>query len=249
MIKSFALFLIALLAFTTEAESKCGGSAVQILPSSDFIHLDGKIIIQGYGGSQSLVRRIGHDKVAFLVSGEQKIKLILDHYVYGHFNWSQAILSFERKLDVGKTYTLHIPNITKKEKQKIVSSKSKWNATSLDQKSIVSYITPVKSEIKRFGCGPGAESIFSTNKKLEHPHYFLVEVRNHTSKERLIYAVVTEDNNITIGHGMCSGPLKFKVDHTYDVRFKSLHDSSAKGWSEWLPCENPWNKRSKNINK
>ena len=53
--------------------------------------------------------------------------------------------------------------------------------------------------------------------------------------------VITKDNKLKIGHGMCGGPLVFARDDEYKIRFKNNMQANSDSWTNWIPYQNPAN--------
>ena len=239
MKKIIPLFIFLLT--TVNGFSKCASSGIYFWPTKPSISQNSIFVIEGYASSQKIIIGLGTTYKVFLKSGNQKIKLSVQEILVGQFCLTQAILKPETILTVGQEYELVIENLGELESQ--VSryntstgqeEKIKWRVTTLSDTVQPSWTSrpQFKNTLHReLGCGPEIFANFSYSAKDDSEFLIKTTLKNISTGSLMTYYLQAEDDNIAVGHNMCSGAFNFYGGNMYEVVF-SLFDSSG-NFTKW----------------
>lgn len=228
---------------STISEAKCGNRGVRVFPYDKNIDINGTVIIEAFGFDQMFLKYLDDTQPIYLMTDNEKIRLIKQVEIIGHFKWSQAVFKAEFELTKGKTYKLVIDDLHGEKRLKINPYTTIWTATDQSQSAEFNFskkITPLHSNKQMYGCGTGANSVFSIETKLNERFIVLAEIKNETTGEIFHYYLISNDKKLEIGHGMCNGPFIFNREQNYSVRFKNFESAHTADWTSWMVCENPW---------
>ncbi len=248
----FLLFLIFLPAFCSSAD--CNSHYIFSFPKSGGeISSDGIILLDFYAGSERVADSIAKGAPTYLVSGDQRIQLILEEQLKGEYNITQVVLRPETSLTVGNTYTLHIDGLDSYNHDIIYGiegnrayrkSKFYWTA-----KASSNVETPEWAQLPAasgtssmlYGCGPKLQSNFTFISQDSTATFIRVELFHEDGKSTT-YIVLTENNKFSLGRGMCRGPFNFKEGESYEARFKLMNSNgnTSTEWTERIEVPNPW---------
>lgn len=230
-----ALLFFAFIGLHWGSKADCSDWALSAWPSGNTIHANGIFMIEGYAFAQKIIDELNIKYPVYLVSGEEKIKLVVKETLKGQMGVTQAILSPEKPLTVDKDYTLHIGNIGDREQPKKYNAfiqtwqNYTWKVVKgEDKKAPMWDARPTEKDksIVHFGCGPAAFVYFNCVLD-ESAGEVLVRtsVTDTKTLKTTTYYLQPQKGLISIGHGMCAGAFKFESDH-YEVSF-DLMDTSG----------------------
>ena len=220
----------------------CASSGLYAFPSLNTLNQNPVIILEGYGTSQSVIKKLNAKHSIYLQCGFKKIKLIVQETNEGEFKLTQAILKPAEQLQIGLVYVLHIDGLPEYE------SLSKWNNETQAHEQIAWKIVKrkdnVKSEwvnkpreigktLKHYGCGPERHVNFSYSVSDSSGCFIKAIVTNIKTRKTTSYFLNdwdNQNNTIEIGHGMCSGAFRLDGD-TFEVSFILMDESG--NITEW----------------
>ena len=86
---------------------------------------------------------------------------------------------------------------------------------------------PIESKkvLEYYGCGPEIWVVFNHQVKDNSEYLIKAEVTNLATNKKTSYYLTTNENEIYIGHGMCSGAFKLINGQDYTVKFQILDAS------------------------
>lgn len=235
---------------------ECSSAGLNYFPIKKEISLNSKFIIEGYAYSQKAINNLKDKKVYLEDYQKNKIELEIIEILRGEMELTQAILKPTKQLEPNTTYFLRISNLNKIDKENIYrwnSNTKKREPISWKTKSIIYddllnenlELEYYKDEATLYGCGPAVYSVFNiinTNKK---EIWYKTEVVNIKTKSKTTYILVSTENKLSVGHGMCSGAFTFKEKGKYKVRFTPMNtDGKMNKPTKWITIENPNNEKA-----
>jgi len=219
------LFIILTINFSAKAE--CTSSGINVWPTQQNISTNSIFVIEGYAQSQELIRQLNKKNKVYLKCSSEIIPIKVLRILEGQYSLTQAILKPEKDLQIGKTYELHIDNLGMFDidEYKVVKwtvnseneiEKPEWNCEpTLKNKSFIA-----------FGCGPAMYVDFCGTVKDKSPTLIYAKVIDKNKNTSSEYFLTSENQKISIGHGMCSGEFSFDESTNYEVQF-GLMDASG----------------------
>jgi hypothetical protein len=233
---------------------KCGHALV-VYPESIEIDLNGKIILEGsgYGHYCEIFDKLDSTYPIFIQSGEHKVRLIKEEVIKGQFLWSQAVFKMEEELIDGRVYELFVRNLSLEDHNFLNLTRRygngkrgmiKWQAkTSPNSKKTTSLntIKHQESKVIQYGCGPSVETVFKLSTSNKNLQYLIAEILDENTGKTFKYYIIPENVFLTVGHGMCAGPFRFKNNNSYKIRFGTKNEQDDIEWLDWRNCPNPWN--------
>ncbi|NLE05785.1 MAG: hypothetical protein GX638_13435 [Crenarchaeota archaeon] len=240
--KQKTLILIFTL-LTVKAFADCIVTGIYFWPSGETIKQNSIIVIEGYAESQNIIFDLNKKYPIYLQSGGKKVNLTIKEILLGEYDLTQAILTVDEKLEVGKIYEIFIDSLPDYE-----SSLRKWNTKTKKYETAkwtvikgIDTIGPTwkkkpvetKKTLAYYGCGPATFVHF--NFKIDDKSEFLIKttVTSLKTKKKSTYYLEPEDSTIQIGHGMCSGAFLFKDGDEYEVSFDIMDASgNLTAWTE-----------------
>lgn len=231
----YVLFTSLIWFFSISAVADCSSGSLSVFPKGKTIKQNSIFIIDGYGSSQKLVLDFNKKNAVYLKSGNEKVRLLVKEICIGQFQLTQAVLTLEKPLQVGLEYELIIEDLSKSgnlyryneetERNEIVKYRV---VNGFDNEKPILLSTPkeIDKAYTRFGCGPAMYVIFDYPVKDSSEVMIKTTVKNLTSKVETTYYIKTRNENMYVGHGMCSGAFKYQGGSDYEVEF-SFIDSSG----------------------
>lgn len=229
------IFLIIIGLFCSLAvNAECTMSGLSIFPNSNSISKNQIFVIEGYTLSQQTVLGLNDKYRIYLKSGSKKIKLNVTELCIGQFNLTQAILKPERILEMGESYTLHIDSLPKFERlHRINTLTKKYEPISFTVKNDVDTQNPtvngnpfeIKKTFAQYGCGPSMHVVFSNPAKDQSSLLVKTTVKNLLTGHTANYYLIPQDDQIKVGHDMCSGAFDYSESEYYEVSFTFLDSS------------------------
>jgi len=219
-------FFIAVLFFTSgiaHSLADCGGQGMDFWPKGGIVKENPIFMVEGYANDESIITALNSDYPIYLKSGDEIIQLVVQEICVGQFYLTQAILTPESKLTVGKTYELIIENSpdylnplrtwnSATEKYEPVT----WNVISGEDKTVPTWTQKPRESKKtlvHYGCGPAIGVHYNFAVYDESPVLLKTTVTDLKSKVKTTYYLdATELSSIALGHGMCSGAFIFEKD-------------------------------------
>lgn len=230
------IIVIILLSFSiTIAKADCTSSGIWCWPTRTTIKRNSIFILTFYGLSQNLVSQLGKKHVVFLKSGKDKIPLLITEIHKGEFELTQVILKPDSELKSGLEYEIFIDSLSKYEGIEKRNSETKKRETAKwlvsDNKDIenpkwMEFPKVNSKTMVEYGCGPAKWVNFSFRFSDSSDILIKTTVKSLKTLSETVYYLETENNEIKIGHGMCSGAFHFDKGNNYEVTF-SLIDQSG----------------------
>lgn len=247
MKKSIVLSLILTINFS--ANAMCGWAGINVWPTQKYISTNSIFVIEGYSQSQELIRQLNKKNKIYLTCNSERIPIKVVRIIEGQYSLTQAILKPERPLVNGKTYELHIENLEMfdKDEYKVVKwtvnsnndiEKPKWNC----EPTFKGY------SYTSYGCGPAKYVNFCGSLKDNSPTLIYAKVFDKKNNTNSDYYLISENQKISLGHGMCSGEFSFDEGVNYKVQF-GLMDASGNENLELTAPINFTNPTEKNRSK
>lgn len=215
--------------------SDCGGTGLYVFPSGKAIKQNTIFILEGYAESQHIILGLNKKHHIYLKSGNNKVRLIVTEIYKGQFYLTQALLKPETELVAGLEYTMHIDSLPEYESFNHYNDKTKsyepikYNVVAgID--NVKPLFTSVPKEIDKlylhYGCGPAMSVDFDFPVKDSSEVTIKTTVKNLKSGVETTYFIAPQNNQIVVGHGMCSGAFTFDESNDYEVEF-SFMDASG----------------------
>jgi hypothetical protein len=220
---------------STSLYADCSGNGLYVFPSGNTIRQNSIFVLDAYAHSQSIIFELNKTHPIYLKSGSRRVKLIVKEICIGQFELTQAILTPEKKLEPGLEYELFIDKLPINERLKRYNNKTnqyepiKFNVVAgIDTDTPVLLSTPkeINKSFVQFGCGPAISVDFNFPVKDSSEVIIKTTVKNLKSGVETTYYIKTENNEISVGHGMCSGAFKFDESNDYEIEF-SFMDASG----------------------
>lgn len=235
-IKIILLFLIIIL--SNNMFGKCSSSAIYLTSQNLNLNRNGQIIIEFYGSAQNLVSGLTKEYPVYLKNGEKKILLkIIDSFV-GTFRITQVILKPIVLLESGQKYTLFIDSIPQGFGviERYSEKTKKWERPTYTIKDYIDSINPKlkkepsfhKKTLVYFGCGPASWIYYKVNCLDTSEVFIKVTIKNKKTGEINSFLVPVKEDEISIGHGICSGLFNFQEKTIYEVFFQAIDQSGNK---------------------
>lgn len=228
------LLLLILTITTTIAKADCSMGYVSCWPTKTTINRNSIFIVELYGFTQTYLPEITKLNQILLKSGNDVVHLKIIKINKGEFELTQIILQPEKLLQSGLEYEINVGGLygkgiisrwnqaTKKEENikwlvndKIDTKKPKWI-------SMPTYQSKTKAE---FGCGPAKWVNFNFTSSDNSEMLIKATVKSIKTNTETVYYLQTINNQIRIGHGMCSGAFHFDKGDDYVVTFSLMDES------------------------
>lgn len=207
----------------------CMYSKIDVWPRTNEISLNSLLIVEGYGGSQTIVRELNKKYNIYLKSETSRIPLEVIKRYEGQFKLTQIVLRPTRDLIAGTTYTLHIDSLDKFEKDDFYGSNFKWTVSDKFDHEAPEWRRKPNNfgkEKAHYGCGPASFVNFCVCYQDNSPVKIYSKLTNLRTGKTFEYLVSPVSNTLRIGYGMCSGEFYFEDGEKYEVSF-SLMDASG----------------------
>lgn len=233
------IYLLILYFSSQNLFADCAGTGIDFWPIGNTIKQNSLIMIDGYAESQRIINGLNKKYSVYLKSKDHEVQLTVIEIQKGEFWITQAILRPSEKLKSGQEYQLFIDSLPEYEEplrkwnpDKKEYEEVKWtvsSGTDLTKPNFTSIPTESKKVLEYYGCGPESYVIF--NHSVNDSSEFLIKttVANLSTNETTTYYLTTIENEIYVGHGMCSGAFKLNNGQEYEVTFAILDASGNKG--------------------
>lgn len=205
----------------------CSFAGINIWPQQQFISTNSIFVIEGFSHSQNLIRELNKKNKIYLTCGTELIGIQIVKILKGQFSLTQAILKPEQELSIGKTYELHIDSLDRFDKNEFKTFK--WTVNNSADKETPSWRNEPSYKGKNytaFGCGPEKYVNFCGNYSDNSPTLIYAKVFDKTKNTSSDYFLTSNNDNLALGHGMCSGEFSFDKETKYEVQF-GLMDASG----------------------
>tara|TARA_R110002073_G_scaffold334200_2_gene523231 strand:- start:13280 stop:14059 length:780 start_codon:yes stop_codon:yes gene_type:complete len=252
MKKAFILlFILSNLSLSKKNIRDCSSSGIFLLSESKSIGLNQMIIIEGYAHSQKTINSF-NDRNLYLVTDKDKVLLNHKATYVGQMELTQAIFTPSILLKPNTTYYIELENQTAKEKLLLrkwnnqVSKYERLSITTGNKRSVNLNLKNIKFKFSEtsfvsYGCGPETYSSFKIINQPKEKIFYKTEVKNITTGKIKSYYLKSNKNEISIGHGMCSGAFVFTKNDNYTVRFTPINPNGELSIiSKWVPLKNPY---------
>ena len=229
-------FTLIFFFFSVKLFADCKSSGIYFWPQNKTIKSNQIIVIEGYENSQKVIRGLNKQYSIYLKTSNSKVKLKVIETLEGDMNLTQAVLKPEENLVKGLEYQIFISDLPEDEKPL-----GRWNYETEEYELVkwivegdIDTIMPLwlnppietKSTLILLGCGP--EIYVNFKLKIIEQSDFLIKATVTdllTNKSTAYYLENDDSSTLKIGHGMCSGPFKFK-NEVFEVTF-AIMDSSG----------------------
>lgn len=225
--KSFLSFFL-ILSFIQFAFADCAGNGLWVFPKSKNILQNTRFVLNAYANSQFIISELNKQHPVYLKSSNQIIKLNVLEICEGQFYLTQAVLVPESNLTAGVEYTFCIEGIGDYESLTRYNPENKKYepltylvSEGVDTQSPVLNSKPkeLKKEYIHYGCGPSVHVIFN-NPAIDSSEMIIqTTVTNLETHEVIKYYLEPQENELAVGHGMCSGAFQFKEWTKYEIGF------------------------------
>jgi len=229
------LLILLFISLSLDSLAYCVGAAIDFWPSKQKIKQNSIIIINTYGGSQKIIRRLNKRYPIYLQSGNHKVKLVVQNIYKGEFRITQAILRLEKKLDPNKEYQLFIDNLPEKYYQLGDFDETtkehyfaRWTVNEGEDNLVPKWtVKPIETSKRytRYGCGPDSYVDFKFHADDKSSFVIIVKVKNLFTKRKTEYLLEPSDSTLSVGHGMCSGAFLFRHGNNFEVTFDIMDAS------------------------
>lgn len=202
---------------------------IDVWPRTNEISSNSLLIVEGYGRSQEVIRKLNKKHKIYLKSETAEISLEVVNIYEGQFRLTQAVLKPSSKLIPGTTYTLQIDSLDEYEKKDFYRDNFKWLVNDkLDNETptwsgIPKYINKQKN---KYGCGPASFVDFCVCYQDNSLVVIFTKLKEIKTGKISEYLVTPDSTSLRIGHGMCSGEFDFEDGEEYEIFF-SLMDASG----------------------
>ncbi|WP_224367564.1 hypothetical protein [Hyalangium versicolor] len=213
--------------------AKCAMQSLTVWPPpGQSLPANGQVVLEGFGAFVEPVTRID-ERSPRLVAGKDEVPLRVVAVHRGEFNLSQAILQPERPLRPGERYTLHLtqpkdsqePVLPTTQRLNGTSVPMAWTVTAADVKPPRWREVPriMEESAEMLGCGPAVHvsvsaSVDEDGSKVQ----VLAEVRRAEGGEPVRFRLTPNDEQVAVGHGMCSGAFQLEEGMRYTVRLVAV---------------------------
>ncbi len=248
--------LIAQFCLANCHSSACAISALTFYPLKKEISVNSKFIIEGYAFSQKTIENLSDYKVYLEDNQKNKIMLEIVEILKGEMKLTQAILKPNQQLTPNTTYFLRIIGISDLDKNSLY----KWNSDT-EKREPISWITNNtiledlisenlqlkyhQDKATLFGCGPEIYAIFNIKNSKNRETWYKTEVVSLKSNSKTTYILVTKEDKLNVGHGMCAGAFTFKDKGKYKIRFTPMNiETKMNKPTNWITIENPNNQNA-----
>ncbi|MEP7254294.1 MAG: hypothetical protein ABI666_00890 [Ferruginibacter sp.] len=229
------LLLFAFLFFAAIVKADCTGNGISCWPNTSTIKANPVFVITFYAYSHGIVAGLNTKNAIYLRSGEEKVRLKVVEVCIGQFRLTQVILKPGSELIPGREYELVIDSlpayerIQKWNKKTFKSEPPKWKVLNEIDTEFPTWTELPKFKSKSiayFGCGPSLAVNFGFTAADGSDLLVKTIVKNRKTGKFITYYLESPDNNIAVGHSMCSGAFDFDSDDEYEVSF-ALMDASG----------------------
>lgn len=226
------IFLSFLLSYNANAD--CSGYGISIFPSNNSIKQNSIFMLEAYAHSREIIDDLNSKYPIYLQSGDKIVKLIVGEKYDSQFELSQVLLKPESTLEPGLEYELKIDNLPEyndlrrynrdtEEYEKItfnIEDSEDTEKPILNSKPI-----RIDESFAMYGCGPAMSVIFDLPISDDSEVLIKTTVKSLKSKKETTYYIEPGNNQISVGHGMCSGAFTFNEGDEYEVEFEFMDAS------------------------
>lgn len=248
--------LFSELCFANNSNVECSGTGLYFFPIESEISLNSKFIIEGYAFSQKTINNLKHKNVYLEDYNKNKIELEIIEILKGEMEITQAILKPKHQLLPNTTYFLKISELNEIDENNLY----KWNSITNKREPIFWKTKDVvynnllnenleleyyKDEATLYGCGPAVYSVFKIKNADKDEIWYKTEVVNIKTNRKTTYILVSKDEKLNVGHGMCAGAFTFSDHGKYKVRFLPMNkDGKINKPTRWITIKNPNNEKA-----
>jgi hypothetical protein len=234
MMQQVFLFLFALCLSTT-VSGRCGSSDIRVWPESPILSINPVFVITFHESSQEAVHRLNNGYPVYLKSGTQKIPLVITDTLKGAFKVTQVVARPAVILTTGTVYELVIDHLPAKWKTgRWNNDQRQWEPNRWKTGSDADHNAPEwvaepvyqGKHYQLFGCGPERLVHFTFKSSDESQVMVKAVVKNLKTGSTTAYYLHPNDEQVSVGHGMCSGGFYFNEGTNYEVTF-ALMDASG----------------------
>jgi hypothetical protein len=229
------IYLIVFLIFSQNVLADCAGTGISFWPTGNEIKQNSIIMIDGYAESQHIINGLNKKHAIYLKSGKHRVQLNVLEIHKGQYWTTQAILKPSETLNSGQEYELFIDSLPEYEtplrKWNTATEKYekvKWkvvNGKDIVEPSFISVPKESSKVLEYYGCGPENYVVFKHKVNDESEYLIKTEVTNLTTNTKSAYYLVSNNDEVYIGHGMCSGAFKLINGQEYEVVFEIIDAS------------------------
>jgi hypothetical protein len=232
--KNIILIFLSFL-LSNNANADCSGYGISIFPSNKSIKQNSIFMLEAYAHSREIINGLNSKYPIYLQSGDKIVKLIVGEKYDSQFQLKQVFLKPESTLESGLEYQLKIDNLPE------YNELRRYNKETGEYEDIIYNIEDSKdienpklnSKPKKidesyalFGCGPAMSVIFDLPISDQSEILIKTTFRSLKTKKETTYYIEPENDQIKVGHGMCSGAFTFSDGDNYEVEF-SFMDASG----------------------
>jgi hypothetical protein len=229
--KRIAIIIAACLFNSLVASADCSSGGIYVARGSEKLYKNSILILEFYAMSQEVVPGIGNRYLVWLQSGNAKVAMQPIEVLKGEMDITQVVFRPTCDLVEGEVYKLVIDSLSEwhipHRYNSTTGNREPYSFTILKNTAIDLPLlftkAPVetKKELILMGCGPLRSVHFSivadTSIRLVR-----ASVKNNYTGKTTIYILPIENGEVSVGHGMCSGPFLFDKGEKLTVSFALL---------------------------
>ncbi|WP_160129050.1 hypothetical protein [Kordia antarctica] len=251
-----SLLLLVLIFGLQKAGADCMGSGMTFYPLEKEINRNSMFIIEGYAMSKKTIKSF-HNRKVYLQSGTgELVELKLQEILYSSFSLAQAIFIPSKTLQPNTKYSLKYENQTDSEtielQHRFYGGKKPLYWITTNQKYSTKLRTSItttykESIVEQYGCGPAVYAVFDVKNDPNKQAWYKTELLDVSTNTTKVYYIKSNNNKLSVGHGMCSGAFSFSRKGDYKVRFTPVNsDGKTSKATDWIPFKSPF---MESINK
>lgn len=226
----FVSFLLIFTSFQSFAD--CGASGIWAWPQNGNISKVPLIMLTGYYHSESIIREIDANYAAYLKSTDHVVRLKPQEICVGEMHLTQVLLKPLKALHIGAEYQLYIVQLPLKasdplnmETLDLGSKPIKWTVTKGNDINVPRFTSPPTlklSTIAHYGCGPAKNMTFDFKSDASSALLIKTNLTNLTNNKSTTFYLQTNNDQVKIGHDMCSGAFAITENSRYKIEFTLL---------------------------
>jgi hypothetical protein len=226
IVRRCLIMLLSILLSYTPAHAMCLGS-LTVYAASDTICAHTHFLVEGSYGQEGVILQLNKKHPIYLASATDTVPLDVLEILECQMSQIQALVKPSKAVQVGHTYRVVIEGVQRVSVRNISTGKPPpgfyvQQPTDTTAPILSSAIQYLKRTYQPFGCGPAEYIVFAI--RAEDPNACLVKTTVtdlYTGQIHTAY-VLPFNNQLRVGHGMCSGEFAFKKGHRYTVHFQVM---------------------------
>jgi hypothetical protein len=227
--KKLTLLTIFSVFASTFAMADCAASGIFCTNKSKTLNKNGLVILEFFGGSQSIVPDLNHEYPIVLSNSTERVQLKVIEVLNGNFRLTQVVLKPVSALISNQEYTLSIEKLPTK--PEFFKTTTFLINDVIDREMPIISKTPTEASksYRAYGCGPSVHVNFNISAQDSSELFVRASVKSKRTGTTTTYILNIENGIVAVGYSMCSGPFKFDNGDKYEVTFRLLDQSGNNG--------------------